>query len=201
MAAGTPTWPPAGARRAALRAPGWGPAGRGGGRKAPGVEESCPGCVVNRLLWRVGNEAGVALTEGAASAAGSDGGMRLGCNHPIGPLALADMIGLDGMLAVMNVFDTDFNDPKYRPALLLKEMVAAGYLGRKTGRGLFRYDCWANAGAPEPAGSGDWNDCPCPIHRRGIPVRGRVGSTAGPRRRRAPAATPPRPVAHSAGPR
>jgi 3-hydroxybutyryl-CoA dehydrogenase len=62
--------------------------------------------------------------------------MKLGCNHPIGPLALADMIGLDTMLAVMNVFYEGFNDSKYRPAPLLKEMVAAGYLGRKTGRGF-----------------------------------------------------------------
>ena len=69
-----------------------------------------------------------------------DDGMKLGCNHPIGPLALADMIGLDVLLAVMNVFYTDFNDPKYRPAPLLKEMVAAGYLGRKTKRGFYRYD-------------------------------------------------------------
>jgi 3-hydroxybutyryl-CoA dehydrogenase len=65
--------------------------------------------------------------------------MRLGCNHPIGPLALADMIGLDTMLAVMNVFHEGFNDPKYRAAPLLKEMVAAGRLGRKTGRGFYSY--------------------------------------------------------------
>ena len=65
--------------------------------------------------------------------------VRLGCNHPIGPLALADLIGLDTMLAVMRVFYDGFNDPKYRPAPLLTEMVAAGYLGRKTGRGFYRY--------------------------------------------------------------
>ncbi len=65
--------------------------------------------------------------------------MKLGCNQPIGPLALADMIGLDTMLAVMQVFYDGFNDPKYRPAPLLKEMVAAGQLGRKSGRGFFSY--------------------------------------------------------------
>jgi 3-hydroxybutyryl-CoA dehydrogenase len=65
--------------------------------------------------------------------------MKLGTNQPIGPLALADMIGLDVMIAVMNVFYEGFNDPKYRPAPLLKEMVAAGYLGRKTGRGFYTY--------------------------------------------------------------
>jgi 3-hydroxybutyryl-CoA dehydrogenase len=65
--------------------------------------------------------------------------MKLGCNHPIGPLALIDMIGLDVLLAVMQVFYDDFSDPKYRPAPLLKEMVAAGYLGRKSGRGFYSY--------------------------------------------------------------
>ncbi len=108
--------------------------------KTPIVVKNSPGFVVNRILCPMINEAIFALQEGLASAEDIDSGMRLGCNHPIGPLALADMIGLDVMLAVMNVFDTDFNDPKYRPALLLKEMVAAGYLGRKTGRGFFRYD-------------------------------------------------------------
>jgi 3-hydroxybutyryl-CoA dehydrogenase len=86
------------------------------------------------------NEAIFVLQEGLATAEDIDAGMKLGCNHPIGPLALADMIGLDTMLAVMQVFYEGFDDPKYRPAQRLKEMVAAGRLGRKTGQGFYRYD-------------------------------------------------------------
>jgi 3-hydroxybutyryl-CoA dehydrogenase len=108
--------------------------------KTPIVVKNSPGFVVNRILCPMINEAIFALQEGLASAEDIDSGMRLGCNHPIGPLALADMIGLDVMLAVMNVFYVDFNDPKYRPAPLLKEMVAAGYLGRKAKRGFYRYE-------------------------------------------------------------
>ena len=108
--------------------------------KTPIVVKNSPGFVVNRILCPMVNEAIFALQEGLASAEDIDNGMRLGCNHPIGPLALADMIGLDVLLAVMNVFYADFSDPKYRPAPLLKEMVAAGYLGRKTKRGFYRYD-------------------------------------------------------------
>jgi len=108
--------------------------------KTPIVVKNSPGFVVNRILCPMINEAVFALAEGLASAEDIDNGMRLGCNHPIGPLALADMIGLDVMLAVMNVFYADFNDPKYRPAPLLREMVAAGYLGRKTKRGFYAYD-------------------------------------------------------------
>ena len=98
-----------------------------------------PGFAVNRILCPMINEAVFTLQEGIATAEEIDAGMKLGCNHPIGPLALADLIGLDTMLSVMEVFYTGFNDPKYRPAPLLKEMVDAGYLGRKTGRGFYEY--------------------------------------------------------------
>jgi len=96
--------------------------------------------VVNRLLCPMINEAIFALQEGLASAEGIDEAMKLGCNHPIGPLALADLIGLDVELAVMQVLYEGFKDPKFRPAPLLVEMVEAGRLGRKTGEGFYRYD-------------------------------------------------------------
>ena len=107
--------------------------------KTPIQVRNSPGFAVNRILCPMLNEAVFALQDGVATAEAIDEGMKLGCSHPIGPLALCDLIGLDVLLAVMNVLCEDFNDPKYRPAPLLKEMVAAGRLGRKTKRGFFTY--------------------------------------------------------------
>ncbi|WP_339031656.1 3-hydroxybutyryl-CoA dehydrogenase [Bradyrhizobium symbiodeficiens] len=101
--------------------------------------KNSPGFAVNRILCPMINEAIFALQEGIATAEEIDAGMKLGCNHPIGPLALADLVGLDTMLSVMEVFYKGFNDPKYRPAPLLREMVDAGHLGRKTGQGFYTY--------------------------------------------------------------
>jgi len=107
--------------------------------KTPITVRNAPGFVVNRILIPMINEAFFVLAEGLATPEDIDAGMRLGCNHPIGPLALADLIGLDVCLAVMNVYCDEYNDSKYRPCPLLKEMVAAGWLGRKTGRGVYTY--------------------------------------------------------------
>ena len=107
--------------------------------KTPVSVRNSPGFVVNRILCPMINEAIFVLQEGLASAEDIDAGMRLGCNHPIGPLALADMVGLDVCLAVMEIYLKEFGDSKYRPCPLLKEYVAAGFLGRKTGRGVYSY--------------------------------------------------------------
>jgi 3-hydroxybutyryl-CoA dehydrogenase len=107
--------------------------------KTPITVKNAPGFVVNRILVPMINEAFFVLAEGLATPEDIDAGMKLGCNQPIGPLALADMIGLDVCLAVMDVYLTEFGDSKYRPCPLLKEMVAAGRLGRKTGQGVYTY--------------------------------------------------------------
>jgi 3-hydroxybutyryl-CoA dehydrogenase len=107
--------------------------------KSPISVKSAPGFVVNRILLPMINEAFFVLAEGYATADDIDQGMKLGCNHPIGPLALADMIGLDVLLSVMQILHDEFSDSKYRPCPLLKEMVAAGDLGRKSGRGVYNY--------------------------------------------------------------
>jgi len=98
-----------------------------------------PGFISNRILMPMINEAVFALMEGVASAEDIDTVMKLGMNHPMGPLTLADFIGLDVCLAIMEVLYNGFNDPKYRPCPLLKKMVAAKKLGRKNGEGFFKY--------------------------------------------------------------
>jgi len=99
-----------------------------------------PGFVANRILIPMINEAAFALMEGVASAEDIDTVMKLGMNHPMGPLTLADFIGLDVCLAIMEVLYNGFNDPKYRPCPFLRKLVAAKKLGRKTGEGFFKYD-------------------------------------------------------------
>lgn len=99
-----------------------------------------PGFAVNRLLVPMINEAAFIVQEGTATPEAIDDAMKLGAAHPMGPLALADLIGLDVCLAIMEVLQEGFGDPKYRPCPLLKRMVAAGYLGRKSGRGFYIYE-------------------------------------------------------------
>ena len=107
--------------------------------KTPITVKNAPGFVVNRILVPMINEAFFVLAEGLATPEDIDAGMKLGCNQPIGPLALADMVGLDVCLAVMDVYLKEFGDSKYRACPLLREMVAAGRLGRKTGQGVYSY--------------------------------------------------------------
>ncbi len=109
------------------------------GKTAVPVGDS-PGFAVNRLLVPMINEAAFLVQEGAATPEAVDEAMKLGAAHPLGPLALADLIGLDVCLAIMEVLQEGFGDPKYRPCPLLKRMVDAGYLGRKTGRGFHTYE-------------------------------------------------------------
>jgi 3-hydroxybutyryl-CoA dehydrogenase len=103
------------------------------------VSGDAPGFLVNRILIPLLNEACFALEQGVGSAADIDTGAKLGLNHPMGPLELADLIGLDTVLAIAEVLHHEIGDPKYRPATLLRNMVAAGWLGRKTGRGFYEY--------------------------------------------------------------
>ena len=105
-----------------------------------------PGFIVNRMLLPMLNEAVQVLDEDIGTVEDVDEGMMRGCNHPMGPLALADMIGLDILLEVMETFYADLGDTKYRPAHLLKKMVAAGYLGRKSGAGFYLYENGKKAG-------------------------------------------------------
>jgi 3-hydroxybutyryl-CoA dehydrogenase len=108
--------------------------------KEPVQANDYPGFIANRILMPMINEAVFALMEGVGDAADIDAIMRMGANHPMGPLALADLIGLDTCLEIMNVLQEGLGDPKYRPCPLLRKYVEAGYLGKKTGRGFHIYD-------------------------------------------------------------
>jgi 3-hydroxybutyryl-CoA dehydrogenase len=107
--------------------------------KTPVEAADYPGFIANRILMPMINEAIFAVMEGVGTMEAIDSVMKLGMNHPMGPLALADFIGLDVCLAILNVLHDGLGDPKYRPCPLLRRMVAAGHLGRKTGQGFYHY--------------------------------------------------------------
>ena len=107
--------------------------------KTPITVHEAPGFAVNRILVPMINEAAFLLSEGVASAEDIDTAMKLGANHPMGPLALGDLVGLDVCLAIMDILHAEFGDSKYRPAPVMRKLVRAGHLGRKTGQGFFKY--------------------------------------------------------------
>jgi 3-hydroxybutyryl-CoA dehydrogenase len=108
--------------------------------KVPIEVSDAPGFVVNRVLFPMINEAAFALQEGVADADGIDECMKLGCNHPLGPLALADLVGLDVVHAILDSLYREYGEPRYAPCLAIKKRVEAGYLGRKSGRGFYNYE-------------------------------------------------------------
>ena len=108
--------------------------------KAPIDVKDSPGFVVNRVLFPMINEAAFALQEGVTTPEGIDECMKLGCNHPLGPLALADLVGLDVVYAILDSLYREYGEPRYAPCLEIKKRVEAGYLGRKTGRGFYTYE-------------------------------------------------------------
>jgi len=107
--------------------------------KTPVIVKESPGFIVNRLLCPMLNEAAYVLMEGVATAEDIDTAMKLGANHPMGPLALADLIGIDVLYAIMETLADELDEHKYRPCPLLKEMIDKGHLGRKTGQGFYKY--------------------------------------------------------------
>jgi 3-hydroxybutyryl-CoA dehydrogenase len=112
------------------------------------VSNDRPGFIVNRVLVPLINEACFALEEGVGKTRDIDTGVQLGLNHPMGPLELADLVGLDTVLSILEIFHREFGDGKYRPAPILRNFVAAGWLGRKTGRGFYTYDENGKKSAP-----------------------------------------------------
>ena len=108
--------------------------------KTPVDVKDAPGFVVNRVLFPMINEAAFALQEGVSDAKGIDECMKLGCNHPMGPLALADLVGLDVVYAILDSLYREYGEPRYRPCLEIKKRVEAGWLGRKSGRGFYHYE-------------------------------------------------------------
>ena len=108
--------------------------------KTPVDVKDSPGFVVNRVLFPMINEAAFVLQQGVASAEGIDAAMKGGCNHPMGPLALADLVGLDVVYAILDSLYREYGEPRYAPCLEIKKRVEAGWLGRKTGRGFYSYE-------------------------------------------------------------